>query len=840
MTTITQVVTALSPAPTRADPASFASRGDVTMTELPIMVTQLNTANTQINTVIGELNTLATTVATNTTTSTTQAGIATAAAANAVGAATTTGTSTTSLSLTAGTKNITTQTGKFFAIGASVKVARTSDVLKWMVGNVVSYDSGTGALVLSVVADDVESTGTFTDWTLSITGHRGKANVPTPSLPIGSMLAMGGQLTNPAVLADATVWLRSGTMSTTTNYPNAIKAFFPIIGGEGSLSGDVVAGNGLLVGKSDKGVSVSSDMFAWTSYSLPASSSPRGFVGSVWVFTQGVKSWTTTDFITYTPRANLAESLTRIVVTNGVMFGFTGATVAYCYTTADGVTWAKRTLPSGPWVDVAYSGTHYVAVADGGACARSTDLVTWVSAGAGPNGPSRIAFMPNVSKLVVVSGSGAGSYAYSSDHGVTFTGGTFPTIASGVYGAAYTNGVLFVNSISGDKAYATSTDGITFSEVLKTSVGSQANLTISMSSGYGPVSHATGSIWVPSAGLHSKGVFTTDTAANFYVQGGPSRAVPINARLAGSATAAVACFPDNGYISRLTKSGDSVSSRQANTGLADSGPVAYSGTAWVVVQGGGSTARRSTDGLSWSSVTTSSSVAGNAGNNVSKLAAKGTTFIGISSGTTATLSTDDGLTWGATTLPAAFRDVRASASLFLGLGEDLAAGLYYTSTTGTTGTWTARSLPVLVSDPLRWGGYDGVRWAMWEANAQAVSGSTLYTSTDGITWTATDLPVDSPAITSTSSIFTSSISGGVLHLSSGAGSSIGLLTKDGGATWIYGSGNVIDPIQMPYQMGYLAAGGTWNSVATDYCGYGAREQMAGGSITKPTYYQRIA
>lgn len=102
-----------------------------------------------------------------------QAGIATSAAATAVNAPGTSSTSTSSISLTAGTKTFTTQTGKYFPPGGSVKFAYASNLSKWAVGTVDSYNSGTGQLVLIVDANDINGSGTYSDWVLSVSGHRG-------------------------------------------------------------------------------------------------------------------------------------------------------------------------------------------------------------------------------------------------------------------------------------------------------------------------------------------------------------------------------------------------------------------------------------------------------------------------------------------------------------------------------------------------------------------------------------------------------------------------------------------------------------------------------------------
>lgn len=78
-----------------------------------------------------------------------------------------TSTSTTSLTIGTGTKNLTVQTSKGYSPGMEVVIAYTTSPTNRMVGTVVSYDSGTGALVVSSSA--IDGSGTQTAWTVSPT-----------------------------------------------------------------------------------------------------------------------------------------------------------------------------------------------------------------------------------------------------------------------------------------------------------------------------------------------------------------------------------------------------------------------------------------------------------------------------------------------------------------------------------------------------------------------------------------------------------------------------------------------------------------------------------------------
>jgi len=75
-------------------------------------------------------------------------------------------TSTTSLTIGTGSnKTLTVQTGKSYVEGMTVKIANTASPTNWMLGDVISYDSGTGALV--VYPRTSNGSGTFSAWTIS-------------------------------------------------------------------------------------------------------------------------------------------------------------------------------------------------------------------------------------------------------------------------------------------------------------------------------------------------------------------------------------------------------------------------------------------------------------------------------------------------------------------------------------------------------------------------------------------------------------------------------------------------------------------------------------------------
>lgn len=78
----------------------------------------------------------------------------------------TNGTSTTSLLIENATKNLTVEPGKSYVPGQTLKIASTASPTNWMVGDVLSYNTGTG--LLSVAAQYKQGSGTFAAWTISL------------------------------------------------------------------------------------------------------------------------------------------------------------------------------------------------------------------------------------------------------------------------------------------------------------------------------------------------------------------------------------------------------------------------------------------------------------------------------------------------------------------------------------------------------------------------------------------------------------------------------------------------------------------------------------------------
>lgn len=104
---------------------------------------------------------------------------AAAAALSAVNAPGSAGTSVTNLAIAGGVAGLTTQAGKAFVVGQSVKIASTADPTKWMHGDITAYNGGTGALTVNVTS--INGSGTYASWQISLSAP---ANADTQ--PYGS------------------------------------------------------------------------------------------------------------------------------------------------------------------------------------------------------------------------------------------------------------------------------------------------------------------------------------------------------------------------------------------------------------------------------------------------------------------------------------------------------------------------------------------------------------------------------------------------------------------------------------------------------------------------------
>jgi len=123
--------------PSRDDPVNFAPRADAFLAALPAWTAAANALEQSLQLVA------------------------------------TTGTSTTSLAIGTGSKTLTTQVGKAWAVGSFVYVVSAASVANLMIGQVTAYDSGTGSLTVNVVTST--GSGTLSSWIIGLSAPLGSS-----------------------------------------------------------------------------------------------------------------------------------------------------------------------------------------------------------------------------------------------------------------------------------------------------------------------------------------------------------------------------------------------------------------------------------------------------------------------------------------------------------------------------------------------------------------------------------------------------------------------------------------------------------------------------------------
>lgn len=166
-------ITALPTPPDPNDRATFNSRAYPWSVAQATLASEVSAVATNVYNNATEAQTKATAAAASEGTATTQAGIATtkageaaASAASALNAPGTSATSTTSQAIATGSKTVTIQTGKVFAVGQTVVLASAANVANQMIGQITAHNSGSGSLTVNVSA--VGGSGTFADWIISL------------------------------------------------------------------------------------------------------------------------------------------------------------------------------------------------------------------------------------------------------------------------------------------------------------------------------------------------------------------------------------------------------------------------------------------------------------------------------------------------------------------------------------------------------------------------------------------------------------------------------------------------------------------------------------------------
>lgn len=360
-------------------------------------------------------------------------------------------TSTTSTLVGTGARTFTTQASKQFQPGMWLLVVRTSVPTTWMLGQVTSY-SGT-ALAISVSATN--GSGTYTDWSIGVSGPQGAAGSITnlnTSAKSSAYTAVSGD--------KGTVIRMTGTWTLALTSAATLAAgwwCWVVNDGTGVITVDANASE-LINGALTQALHPGEKALLTCNGTLFYLDFPHGLRRLPIVHA---------DTVGRTPVAGGQQLMETIAGPGGagnyphINFGgslFVAApmTGTAAWTSPDGSTWTARTFPaSGAYSKYAYgAGLHLCSVSGSTTAASSPDGVTWTARTLGA-AYNDIAFGGSV--FVGVAGT---TVAGSSPDGITWTARTLPT--SQTWLQVRHNGTVFLAIGGSSNNFATSTDGITW------------------------------------------------------------------------------------------------------------------------------------------------------------------------------------------------------------------------------------------------------------------------------------------------------------------------------------------------------------------------------------------
>lgn len=264
MPLVTPTPAALLPTPpTTADPASFDVRADATLLAQQAMVPQMNqlaadaftnasfaqeqavAAQASANAAANQVGLAAHQVdlaadqailaATQVGLAADQVALAQAAAQAAAAGPNTVATSATAAAIGLGARTFTVATGKSFVPGQFVTVASVANPANYLFGQVTSYTSGTGALVVN--ATQSNGSGTFSDWSISL-APPGSSN-PDIKTPANISPSAGATVTlrTPTLVASEYLSLYGVPMSAAQWQVSTVADFATTVVNTGDLAG---------------------------------------------------------------------------------------------------------------------------------------------------------------------------------------------------------------------------------------------------------------------------------------------------------------------------------------------------------------------------------------------------------------------------------------------------------------------------------------------------------------------------------------------------------------------------------------------------------------------------
>ena len=370
-------------------------------------------------------------------------------------------TSTTSLSVGAGSKSLTIEINKQFSAGQFIILNRASIPATYMWGTVASYNSSTGALVLDVIY--FNGSGTFTDWQISVSGAQGAQGASTRSYirskssaytvvlnDLGCIIDCTGTFTLSLTAANTLgdgfyVWIRNSGSGIITIDPNSAETI------DGVAVSTLVSGNYVLLQCNGS---------AWTT----VVSSLKGLSKlPILSDTSGKTALSSMELIDSLVSTGIGNTIGPIIWTGSLFVAAAFSSAANCATSPTWQTWTLRSLPASMAAAcMAAIGSTVVLIQTGTtAAARSTDGgVTWSSMTL-PVATSSPSIGVVNGLFVLAHTTASGTAYYTSPDGSAWTSRTFPATGAWAVSVETCGGLLFATAtLSPTTTYYTTPDGI--------------------------------------------------------------------------------------------------------------------------------------------------------------------------------------------------------------------------------------------------------------------------------------------------------------------------------------------------------------------------------------------
>lgn len=501
------------------------------------------------------------------------------------------------------------------------------------------------------------------------------------------------------------------------------------IGAAYTTVADIAYGNGTYVAAikgagPNSNASRSTDGITWTSItSITTQTNSVAFGNGTFVLglSSGVGGTvlTSTDAITWTTRATIFGAtftgvLGRVTYANSVFIAWATISTRIA-TSTDAVTWATFTGSTSSMSAIAHNGSRWISASDSGVFRSSTDLVTWVtglnSAGVADSAMGGINFQrgdmsPNGQYAIATDSDTISSpfiYSRSTNNGVTWTTGTFPTAVGLVPDVAVNNsGIHLASGSTG--LILRSTDGISWTTSYPKELQQPYINT--------PIVYAT-----------ALGEYYAGTYAGTFVQStdGVTWEDPTNQVVFGTivnglayANGTFVICGNNGYLARST---DALTWTTSNITTTTLNAVAY-GNGLFVVAGAGGFARYSTDAVTWATAS------GTGTTTFYDIKYGNSSFAAAVNSAGTILRSTDGITW--TSVVAIPTWTSSTFSVAYGNGTYVVGSNSRVAMSTDTVTWTS----VALGPSSNYVGYAHSRF-------YSLQGTNLlmYSSTDGLTWT---------------------------------------------------------------------------------------------------------